>query len=58
VPLMVANLAQDAIGADANEVTLHDDAGKHRLARAPKDVVATQIIAHIAKLCTPARGKR
>jgi len=50
VPLMVANLAQEAIGSDDNEVSLLDDAGTHRLARAPKDVVARQIIDHIAKL--------
>ncbi len=34
---MVANLAQEAIGADENEVTLLDDSGTHKLARAPKD---------------------
>lgn len=50
VPLMVANLAQEAIGADENEVTLLDDAGTHKLARAPKAIVAQQIIAHIARL--------
>lgn len=50
VPLMVANLAQEAIGADENEVTLLDDAGTHRLERAPKEIVAQQIIAHIAAL--------
>jgi phosphopantothenoylcysteine decarboxylase/phosphopantothenate--cysteine ligase len=50
VPLMVANLAQEAIGADENEVTLLDDAGTHKLARASKDIVAQQIIARIAKL--------
>lgn len=50
VPLMIANLAQEAIGADENEVTLLDDTGTHRLKRALKDVVAQQIIAHIAKL--------
>ena len=50
VPLMVANLAQEAIGADENEVTLLDDAGTHKLARASKDIVAQQIIAHIARL--------
>ena len=50
VPLMVANLAQQAIGSDENEVTLFDDAGTHRLARASKDIVARQLIAHIAKL--------
>jgi phosphopantothenoylcysteine decarboxylase/phosphopantothenate--cysteine ligase len=50
VPLMVANLAQDAIGSDENEVTLFDDKGAHRLPRAPKAIVARQLIAHIAKL--------
>jgi phosphopantothenoylcysteine decarboxylase/phosphopantothenate--cysteine ligase len=50
VPLMVANLAQEAIGADDNEVTLLDDQGAHRLPRAPKDVIARQLVAHIARL--------
>ena len=50
VPLMVANLAQQAIGADDNEVTLFDDKGAHKLPRASKDVVARQLITHIAKL--------
>lgn len=55
VRLMVANLAQQAIGADDNEVTLLDDAGLHRLPRAPKAVVARQIVAHIAALSAPRR---
>jgi phosphopantothenoylcysteine decarboxylase/phosphopantothenate--cysteine ligase len=50
VQLMVANLAQNAIGSDENEVSLLDDAGTHRLARASKDVVARQIVEHIAEL--------
>lgn len=50
VKLMIANLAQDAIGADDNEVSLLDDQGTHRLQRAPKDIVARQIITHIAGL--------
>jgi phosphopantothenoylcysteine decarboxylase/phosphopantothenate--cysteine ligase len=58
VPLMVANLAQDAIGSDENEVTLLDDAGTHRLPRAPKDVVARQLVAHIARLYNARRGGR
>lgn len=51
VKLMIANLAQSAIGADDNEVSLLDDAGTHCLPRAPKTVVARQIIEHIAALC-------
>jgi phosphopantothenoylcysteine decarboxylase/phosphopantothenate--cysteine ligase len=50
VNLMIANLAQTAIGADDNEVSLLDDAGTHHLPRAPKTVVAQQIIDHIAAL--------
>jgi phosphopantothenoylcysteine decarboxylase/phosphopantothenate--cysteine ligase len=51
VKLMIANLAQTAIGADDNEVSMLDDAGTHRLPRAPKTVLARQIIEHIAALC-------
>jgi phosphopantothenoylcysteine decarboxylase/phosphopantothenate--cysteine ligase len=58
VQLMVANLAQEAIGADENEVSLLDDAGIHRLARAPKDVVARQIIDHIASLYRARKGRK
>lgn len=50
VKLMIANLAQNAIGADDNEVSLMDDHGTHRLPRAPKDAVAVQIVQHIAAL--------
>ena len=50
VNMMVANLAQEAIGSDDNEVMVLDDKGKHQFARAPKDVVARQLIAHIARL--------
>lgn len=57
VQLMVANLAQHAIGADDNEVTLLDDAGLHPLPRAPKTVVAQQIIAHIAAALGAPRRK-
>jgi phosphopantothenoylcysteine decarboxylase/phosphopantothenate--cysteine ligase len=50
VHMMVANLVQDAVGSDENEVMVLDDQGKHRLERAPKDVIARQLIAHIAQL--------
>jgi len=50
VPLLAANLAQRAIGADDNELILFDDKGAHKLARAPKEVIARQLVAHIAKL--------
>jgi len=50
VNLIVANLAQSAIGADDNEVMLLDDSGTQKLMRAPKDVVAREIVARIAAL--------
>ena len=49
VPLMVANLAQDAIGAEDNEITLLDDSGTHTLPRASKPELARQLIAYIAQ---------
>jgi phosphopantothenoylcysteine decarboxylase/phosphopantothenate--cysteine ligase len=50
VPLMVANLAQEAIGADDNQITLLDDSGTHTLPRATKSAVARQLVEYIAKL--------
>ena len=50
VPLLAANLAQHAIGADDNEITLFDDDGAHPIPRAPKEKVARELVAHIAKL--------
>jgi phosphopantothenoylcysteine decarboxylase/phosphopantothenate--cysteine ligase len=50
LPLLAANLAQSAIGADDNEITLFDDEGAHRLPRGPKEVVARELVAHIARL--------
>jgi phosphopantothenoylcysteine decarboxylase/phosphopantothenate--cysteine ligase len=50
VPLIAANLAQRAIGADDNELILLDDKGAHKLPRAPKEVIARQLVTHIAKL--------
>ena len=50
VPLLVANLAQAAFGADENEVVLLDDGGTHALPRASKTELARQIVGHIARL--------
>jgi phosphopantothenoylcysteine decarboxylase/phosphopantothenate--cysteine ligase len=59
VHVMVANLVQDAVGSDENEVMVLDDRGKHRLERAPKDVIARQLIAHVAQLYgARTRGRR
>ncbi|MBB5019120.1 phosphopantothenoylcysteine decarboxylase/phosphopantothenate--cysteine ligase [Chitinivorax tropicus] len=53
VPLLVANLAQAAFGADDNEITLLDDAGHHPLPKASKQVLARELIQHIARMITP-----
>ncbi len=50
LPLLAANLAQDAIGSDESELTLFDDAGAHPLPRGNKIQLARQLIAHIAQL--------
>ncbi|MGC1816199.1 MAG: phosphopantothenoylcysteine decarboxylase, partial [Casimicrobiaceae bacterium] len=48
LPLVVANLAQDALGSDDNEVTLLDDAGAHPLPRMDKLALARRLVAEIA----------
>jgi phosphopantothenoylcysteine decarboxylase/phosphopantothenate--cysteine ligase len=58
VNLIVANLAQNAIGADDNEVMLLDDSGTHKLPRAPKETVAKDIVARIATLYRAAKKRR
>ncbi len=50
LPLLAANMVQDAIGQEYNELILFDDEGTHPLPRAPKIVLARQLIKHIAKL--------
>jgi phosphopantothenoylcysteine decarboxylase/phosphopantothenate--cysteine ligase len=50
LPLLAANLAQDAIGADDNELILFDDAGEHLLPRANKLTQARALMQHIIKL--------
>jgi len=50
VPLIVANLAQRALGADDSEITLFDESGAHPLGPAPKLVLARRLVAHAARL--------
>ncbi len=50
LPLLAANVAQDAIGAEDNALILFDDSGRHALPRGPKIEQARALIAHIAKL--------
>jgi phosphopantothenoylcysteine decarboxylase/phosphopantothenate--cysteine ligase len=48
VPLIAANRAQDALGADDNAITLYDARGKHSLGRGPKLEQARKLVAHVA----------
>lgn len=48
VPLMAANLAQDALGADENSITLYDERGEHPLGRGPKLELARKLLEHVA----------
>ena len=48
LPLLVGNLAQDALGADAAELVLFEDAGQQVWPRADKLSQARRLIAHLA----------
>jgi len=48
IPLIAANLAQDAFGAEDNAIKLYDRRGEHDLGRGPKLELARKLIAHVA----------
>ena len=50
VPMMVANLAQQAFGQDDNEMLIVDDSGVYPLARMSKFVLAELIVDHAIRL--------
>jgi phosphopantothenoylcysteine decarboxylase/phosphopantothenate--cysteine ligase len=50
LPLLAANLAQEAIGAEEVALTLFDDSGKHPLPKSSKTEQARRLIAHAASL--------
>jgi phosphopantothenoylcysteine decarboxylase/phosphopantothenate--cysteine ligase len=50
IPMIVANLVQETVGRDENEVTIYDDDGAHALERAPKSRIARAIVAHAIAL--------
>jgi phosphopantothenoylcysteine decarboxylase / phosphopantothenate---cysteine ligase len=56
LPLLAANLVQDALGSEENELLLLDDSGTHRLARSPKIDQARALVRHIARLYKPTRA--
>jgi phosphopantothenoylcysteine decarboxylase/phosphopantothenate--cysteine ligase len=55
VPLLAANLAQAALGADDNEITLYDARGAHPLGRGPKLELARRLVGHVAAMLEPKR---
>jgi phosphopantothenoylcysteine decarboxylase/phosphopantothenate--cysteine ligase len=50
IPLLAANLAQNAIGSDDNELILFDDAGEHVLPRTDKLTLARALLRHAVAL--------
>lgn len=50
LPLLAANVAQDAIGAEDNELILFDDSGRHTLPRGSKLEQARALVRHMAQL--------
>jgi phosphopantothenoylcysteine decarboxylase/phosphopantothenate--cysteine ligase len=56
LPLMVANLAQDALGSDECALTLLDGSGQHHLPKASKVEQARHLIRHTALLYEKSRN--
>lgn len=50
LPLLAANLIQDAFGGDDSELILLDDCGAHPLPKASKLVLARQLLGHVARM--------
>ena len=50
IPLIAANLAQDALGRDQNAIRLYDRRGAHDLGHGPKIELARKLVAHVAGL--------
>lgn len=48
LPLLVANQAQETLGADEAVLILFDDAGRHYFAKATKSIQARRLVEHIA----------
>ncbi len=50
IPLIAANLVQNALGSDENEILLIDESGSHQIPKSSKINQARELIKHIAKL--------
>jgi phosphopantothenoylcysteine decarboxylase/phosphopantothenate--cysteine ligase len=46
--LIAANIAQETMGRDENEITLYDADGEHPLGRGPKLELARKLVEHVA----------
>ncbi len=57
IPLLAANLAQQAIGSDDNELVLFDDSGEHVLPRTDKLTLARALLRHAATLYRKGKTK-
>jgi phosphopantothenoylcysteine decarboxylase/phosphopantothenate--cysteine ligase len=56
LPLLAANLAQEAIGSDENALVLFDSEGEYHLPKASKIEQARLLIKHLASLCAKLRN--
>lgn len=56
IPLIAANLAQEALGAQNSALTLYDARGAHPLGHGPKIVLARKLVLHVAGMLAR-RGK-
>ena len=53
LPLIVGNLAQEALGRDDSAITLYDADGEHPLGRGPKLELARKLVEHVAGKLPP-----
>ena len=57
LPLLAANLIQNAFGGDESELVLLDDKGAHPLTKAPKITLARQLLKHVARMLPEIKTK-
>ena len=50
LPLLVANLVSESMGQDEANIILLDKVGSHALPRAPKKILATELLTHVCRL--------
>jgi len=50
LPLLVANLVNESMGQDEATITLLDRNGSHPLKKAPKDILAIELLTHISHM--------